>query len=234
MTKISQNCPMPYGVDSSFAQVTQKRLDFLVKECGALPQWWARYLGDPKDPITLNAEKESPLLQAAGVPLVTIARRSGVVSLGSDRGQQCGAEDAKQLAAIAAKYPVNSKVFLDVEMTPVLSAFFWKAWAIEIARAGFEPCVYLPNAVYHRPQWEALNTAILRGAPCAGIWVAGYFYQSNDECNKGTSTYKEILWDKRLTSGPATAPVLAWQYIGNAYGKQFDFNALSPDVDIWW
>ena len=225
--------PLLYAVDSS-APVTQARIDLLVKECGTLPAWWARYLGDPKDKITISADKEIPLLQGAGVAFVAVARRSGIVGAGSDKGTESGLADAKQLTAIALKYPVCNKIFLDVEDRPALSSFFYKAWATEIARAGFEPCVYLPNAVYHAPQWEALNTAILRGAPCGGIWVAGYFHQNNTDLQAGVSTFSRCEWDRRLTSGPAKAPVLAWQYLGNTYGKQFDFNTLSPDVAPWW
>jgi len=235
-----------YAVDSS-VPVTQARIDLLLKETGRLPFWWGRYLGPTDDKGTpvydegvkfkpvFNSNKEAALLEAAGVRLVTIARRSGQVCLGSDAGEKCGREDAAQLTALLARFPSTSRrLFLDVEMKPTMTSFFYKAWAIEIQRADLEPAIYLPNAQNWGAQWEALQNAYLRGAPCFGIWVAGYFGQSAKDCEEGTSTFTRETWQPRKAQGPANAPALAWQYLGNAYQKQFDFSILNPDIAAWW
>ena len=238
-----------YAVDSSLP-VTADMLALLEKETGRTPFWWGRYLGavDAKGtPIvvkrngvaefnpTLNAPKEAPILEASGVRLVSIARRSSQVCLGSDAGEKCGREDAELLNAVLTRFPSTSKrLFLDVEMTPTLTSFFYKAWSTEVQRAGFEPAVYMPNSQNWRAQWEALQTAILRGAPCFGTWVAGYFGQSAKDCDEGTNTFSRETWQPHKAEGPANAPALAWQYLGNAYGKKFDFSILNPAVDPWW
>lgn len=217
---------VPYFVDS-YGAVTPKLIELLKAEVGYMPKLWGRYLSDfeaSAPEVALLAEHAIPLLGIDAVP----TRSRDIIG-----DEKAGRKHARAAVSKLQSLPNASKlVFLDVEHQPTLATDFYLGWSQTIADAGLEPCVYLPNYHYHPDSWHTLQAAMDAGAPFRGSWVAWY-----TQTDKGAAKWIPHVWEP-FHSQPADhtpngagpfGPNLAWQCVGNAYGKVLDFSVVNPE-----
>lgn len=215
----------PYFVDS-LAPLTEEALTFLLaKTGGRKPLAWGRYLD-------ADLSRDLDVAAAHDIPLLLIARRSSRVCLGITAGVVDGAADRARVEAILALAKtkgarVLSRVFLDVEMRPDLTAGYWSAWSKAFDGAAFVPCAYMPNRNFWPASWVAIEAAIATGARCGGTWVALY-HQPTD----GSAVLRDEDWSTRPHASDVVQ-TLAWQHTGNAYGGRYDGSMPNPDVVDW-
>lgn len=209
----------------SLAQITQARIDFLKETCG-LPYMWARYLGEVTG-------EEVGLLAENGIRAAFIARRSSRVCLGFSEGRNDAAEDHAHLTELVRKQTAIyfPTVFLDIEQDPIATPEYLQGFASIWGYAGtFNAGVYLPAVTgnHGREQWHALDLAVGAGAKIVGAWVAQYPFQNQKQLDSGSSKYRSAQWNTHMENPASRVPVIAWQYLGNADGKQFDYSIFSP------
>jgi hypothetical protein len=209
-----------YGIDTLQEVTTQLYRDAIMNltQAGLNPRiaFWARYTNGLK-------QSEIEILANRKVPILPIARQSGLVAGDRACGQRSAVAELTRLRNLDGR--VSRYVFLDVEGEPDLTPEFWGAWSLEIRAAGWVPCAYMPNATNFPESWSALVAGY-----CAFTWVAGYCQPSN-----GKAHACQAHWGGPLVQTPyGSPPVFAWQHVGNADDKKFDFNALNPNVSVPW
>lgn len=215
----------PYFTDS-LAPLTEAALALLLdKSGGRKPLAWGRYLD-------ADLSHDIDVAAAHDVPLLLIARRSSRVKLGIAAGTADGLADRARVEEIAKLATskgarVLTRVLLDVEMRPDLTAGYWSAWSKAFDGGDFVPCVYLPNRNFWPNSWVALEAAVAAGARCGGTWVALY-HQPTD----GSAVLRDEDWSTRPKAS-RVVPMLGWQAIGNAYGGRYDFSFANPDAMGW-
>lgn len=222
------------GVDS-VATVTQALVDLVNQSFESMPVFWGRYFSTPT-PGTgeYSPTVENPILRAAGIRVLPLARQTNRVHGSEQEGESDGrANAAALLTAFGLPYLVSQGgeflMFLDVELAPTLSAEYYQGWCKGLASIDpaitIRPCVYASQA--NGETWSALNTAAAAGTPCHGLLVAHYVV------NPGV--FKPLSdWSAKDTapSPSVAAPVLIWQYVGNACDKKFDCDQVNPALDL--
>jgi hypothetical protein len=213
---------------------------------GEKPAFWGRYFKDPAsagvggqyDPAT-----ETPVLRAAGIPLLAVARQTNRVGGTSADG----AADAQGNSdAIEAAFGWNSistagneaLVFLDVEITGSASAAYFTGWSNGLiarsqARSGNKvtlvPCIYAGPV--DNKTWTAVAASIAAGARCDAVWACRYN-------NPGTGCHPPPAWDNTgrlaLPAG-VNCPVAAWQYDAGCHANAagaggFDMSIANPNL----
>ncbi len=229
------------GADSS-APVIPAGIAAATALFGRPPAFWGRYFTSPTTPGTVEyrGAAESPVLAAAGIRLLPVARQTRRVGGTRAQGAADGALNAAdyvetfgadRLAAQGGQF----LVFLDVEGTPAsgspsLSAAYWAGWAEGLAAEGrarsagrvtLLPAAYAP--VRDTATWQAISAAAAAGSPCAGAWVARYRFPGCAMTD----------WDPAVVT-PSVAlpcPVLAWQYQEGCCQGAIDCSQTNPGVD---
>lgn len=223
------------GVDSS-APVTQANMELATQSFKRAPVFWGRYFSTPTTggPVEYSPGAENAILRAAGIFVLPIARQTAGVGGSEQQGEHDGrANSAALIAAFGLSYLVSQGgeflMFLDVEDNHPLSAEYYQGWCKGLASVApaitIHPCVYTNQA--NEKTWIALNAAATAGTPCHGLWVAHYIVPSG--------VFEPLCdWSPKDTvpSPLVAAPVLIWQYVGNAYNKKFDCDQVSPTLDL--
>jgi len=222
------------GVDSE-ARVTQADVDLATQSFKTAPVFWGRYFSTPTTggPVEYNPVAENAILHAAGIFVLPIARQTAAVGGSERQGESDGRVNAAALiAAFGLSYLVSQGgeflMFLDVEPEHPLSADYYQGWCKGLASIApaitIHPCVYTNQA--NEKTWIALNVAAAAGTPCHGLWVAHYIVQGVFE-PLGDWSVKDTA-----PSPPVAAPVLIWQYVGDAFKGRFDCDQVSPTLDL--
>jgi hypothetical protein len=222
------------GVDS-VATVTQALVVLVNQSFKSMPVFWGRYFSTPTPGAgEYSPTAENPILHAAGIPVLPLARQTNRVHGSEQDGESDGrANAAALLTAFGLPYLVSQGgeflMFLDVELAPTLSAEYYQGWCKGLASVApaitIRPCVYASQANYET--WSALNAAAAAGTPCHGLLVAHYVVDPG--------VFKPLSdWSAKDTAPapPVAAPVLIWQYVGNACDGKFDCNQVNPALDL--
>ncbi len=223
------------GVDS-MAPVTQANVELATQSFNTAPVFWGRYFSTPTSggPVEYSPGAENAILRAAGIFVLPIARQTTGVGGSEQQGEHDGRANAAALiGAFGHSYLVSQGgeflMFLDVEYNHPLSAEYYQGWCKGLASVApaitIRPCVYTNQA--NEKTWITLNVAATAGTPCHGLWVAHYVV------NPGV--FEPLCdWNSKDTAPhPAVAaPVLIWQYVGNAYKWKFDCDQVNPTLDL--
>jgi hypothetical protein len=229
------------GADSSIPVTTsliQKATDLY----GTTPVFWGRYFKSPT--ATTSTEyrhkTENGPLNAAGIRLLPIAQQTTNVGGDLAQGQADGALNAQDFVETFGVATLNSQgnqfiMVLDVEGDPELNPDYYTGWTQGLISTAQKmsgntvqmlPCLYASRG--HTDTWNALQTAMDAGAPCAGVWVARYM----DSLVSG----KMGEWsDSTVTPtapDPFPATILAWQYAENCLNKTIDCSQTNPSIDL--
>jgi hypothetical protein len=220
------------GVDTATRVTSSTMIASATNVLQTPPLFWGRYFTSPQEggDVEYRHAIESPVLGAANVRVLPIARQTLNVGGTLAQGQADGAANAADLlATFGEDYLVAQGgqffIFLDVEgdaPEPSLSADYYTGWTQGLAGAStnvtFLPCVYA------RPDdedtWTALQQAMAGGASCSGLWLAYWLERAQEP----------VAWDAAvLTPNPDPGvPVLLWQYVG---ADDFDRNLANPALD---
>jgi hypothetical protein len=227
------------GADSSVL-VTTSMIQGASALLGATPVFWGRYFtsvsttGD----VEYRHAEENQLLNAAGVPLLPIARQTGNVDGRVEQGIADGVANARDFIRTFGTQVLTEQggrfyMFLDVEGSPSLSQDYFVGWAQGLAEEAESlgggsvqilPCVYGTHT--DTDTWSAVAAAIAAGTPCFGAWIARYF---SGQCVMGE-------WQPAIVTPlapvPFPCPILAWQYAGDCLDGQIDCSQTNPDIDI--
>jgi hypothetical protein len=208
---------------------------------GAKPVFMGRYFKNPQNPeaVQYHGRVENPILRAAGIPVLCLARQTPRVGGTKEDGI---ADAVWNMAAIIEAFGLaylhglgyDPLVFLDVEPATPMSATYYAGWADALRNHGefvprplpsftvrFTPAIYINKS--DGPSWTALGQAMQQGAQCFGAWVAHYISQSSPPA-----------WDPGQVNPPppidAPCPVIGWQYFENYMGGNLDFSILEPNA----
>ncbi|WP_437623912.1 hypothetical protein [Sorangium sp. So ce1151] len=223
------------GVDS-VAPVTQAAVDLVKQSFGVTPVFWGRYFSTTTTGGTgeFHHRTENAILRAAGIRVAPLARQTTRVGGSEQDGESDGRANAADLiATFGGPYLVAQGgeffLFLDVEANPSLSADYYKGWCKGLASIDpaitIRPCVYTNQC--DDKTWSALNAAAEAGTPCHGLWVAhwvaspGVFQPLGDWRPNDTTPHPAVA-----------APVLLWQYAGEACDGRFDCDQVNPTLDL--
>jgi hypothetical protein len=228
--------PTITAVDS-LSEVSAPLLSLVTSAIGVKPVWWGRYISVFKAAdVCAISSAEGAVLADASIPVQPIsanAARLGLLSKGAATGASEAVRDLQLLQQVTKNAPrMTKRVFLDIEENTSLSPAFYVAWSTAMAKAGWEPAVYMPNRL-HPGQWIALRTAIGMGAVCAGIWSAWYAFQTQAALDAGSSHYMAVPWDACF-AGNDDSHDCAWQYMGALDGDKWDATVFKPGVQAWW
>lgn len=230
------------GVDSSVPVTSQVQGQSLIQlaigQFDTVPAFWGRYFTSPQTAgnVEYRHALESAALNAAGIPVLPIARQT--LNVGGT-ALQGAADAAANTADFLATFGADALaaqgstffMFLDVEGAPSLSVDYYTAWAQALAQSSsdatggqvtFRPCIYASQG--DDSTWQALAQAIANGADCGGAWIARY---PDGGCDAVPD------WDDALVT-PGTGmpcPILAWQYAGDCAGGGLDFSQTNPALD---
>jgi hypothetical protein len=227
-----------FGVDS-LNPVTLDAVELAKQVLGQTPLFWGRYLSTTttRGKGEYRHRAESPALSAERIYLLLIARQTTHVAGSVEEGIADGRANAADLVATFAHDWLVAQggeffVFLDVEgdePQPSLSAAYYRGWCqglTSIAPAiKLRPCVYAPQV--NQATWRALEAAVAAGATCAGLWVAhwrtlsGIFPLTPDWSSHETTPHTTV-----------SAPVLLWQYAGDACDGRLDCSQTNPALDL--
>jgi hypothetical protein len=207
---------------------------------GATPIFWGRYFTSISTAgnVEYRHAQENPLLNAAGIRLLPVARQTGNVNGGKQLGITDGAANAQDFIRTFGVQSLMRQggsfyMFLDVEGSPSLSADYYAGWAqglaqeadsLSAAELSILPCVYATQS--DKATWSAVAAAMANGTPCHGAWIARY---ATGKCGMGA-------WDPAMVTPtapvPFPCPILAWQYAGNCLNGQIDCSQTNPGIDI--
>jgi hypothetical protein len=222
------------------ADATHPATPTLISLAGKLlrspPSFFGRYFKGPHNPspVQYQPQQENPVLSAAGIRVLCIARQTNRVGGSSADGV---ADAVNNMSAIVtafgaeylAKIAIEPLIFLDTEPQTPMSTDYFVGWAGALreqgpiapgARLRFTPAIYLSGG--DTRTWRALSGAMSKGASCAGAWVANY----------GTRTGAEgpPAWDNSalMPKPPLQSPcaIFAWQYAGD-YEDVLDFSLMA-------
>jgi hypothetical protein len=230
------------GVDSSVPVTSQAQGQGLIQLAigllNTVPAFWGRYFTSPQTTgsVEYRHTLENAALNAAGIPVLPIARQTANVG---GTAQQGAADAAANAADLLATFGADSLaaqgdiffMFLDVEGNPSLSVDYYTAWAQTLAQSSsnltggqitVRPCIYASQG--DTATWQALSQAMASGADCGGAWVARYLGNGCDAVPD---------WDDSVVtpSVGAPCPILAWQYAGNCAGGSLDISQTNPELD---
>jgi hypothetical protein len=230
------------GVDSSIPVTSQVQGQGLIRlattQLNATPAFWGRYFSSPqtKSAAEYHHGLESGPLNAAGIPVLPVARQTRNVNGSAQQGAADAAANAADLLAsfgvpaMAAQGSVFF-LFLDVEGSPSLSVDYYTAWAQALAQSSstasngqvtIRPCLYAAQG--DNPTWQALAQAMAAGADCGGAWVARY---------PAGGCSAVLNWEDHLVtpSVGVPCPILLWQYAGNCASGSLDLSQTNPNLD---
>jgi hypothetical protein len=228
------------GADSSSPVTTQVQgqtlIQYATAQFGQAPVFWGRYFTSPTTGGTVeyrHATEDGPL-NAAGIPVLPVARQTANVDGSADDGAaDATANVADILASFGADYLAGLNdtfyVFLDVEGDPSLSASYWTGWSQTLVNSSsnqtggavtLSPCIYATQG--DNATWTALAQAMNAGAACEGAWIARYPAGGCDQI---------LEWDDTVVTPTAgvPCPILAWQYAGNC--GPIDCSQTNPELD---
>ena len=220
------------GADTAYP-VTAALIAKATQVMTVAPAFWGRYFTSTQTGGTVEYRHavENPILAAAGIRVLPIARQTNDVGGDAPTGYRDGALNASDIIAtfgadLLAQMP-GVCIFLDVEGSGAshLSTDYYSGWVDGLGsvndQVDFLPCVYgLPA---DSSTWTALARAIANGVSCHGLWMA----------HPLLTTPEPVAWNPALVT-PAPdpgAPVLLWQYMFPRDGAQLDRDQLSPNVD---
>lgn len=220
------------GADTA-SPVTNALIAKAAEVMGQAPAFWGRYFTNIRttDFIEYHHAVESPILAAAGIPVLPIARQTNEVGGAGTTGFGDGSANATDLIAtfgadlLARQLGVC--IFLDVEGSAGshLSAEYYAGWAAGLASVNkqvrFLPCVYgLPGDA---STWTALTRALANGSTCHGLWIS----------HPNPSLVEPVTWNAAVKPSPEPGvPVLLWQYMFPRDGAAIDRNQVNPSVDV--
>lgn len=225
------------GVDSSYANVTEKIIGEVKDFLGEKPLFWGRYFATQGVVEYHHATENEPLAQA-GIRLLPIARRTSDV--GDTEAE--GVTDARACVDdILVSFPIDYLarqggeffIFLDVENSPALSEAYYTGWAETIRTSSRErsenavsllPCVYAAQS--NQATWTALNRTQEAGVPCHGVWVARYH---STECSAQRPQWESEFLTPKIT---LPCPILLWQHAENCVNGQVDLSQVNPNIDL--
>jgi len=220
------------GADTAYP-VTNALITAATKAIGTTPSFWGRYFTSPQTSgvVEYRHATENPILEAAGIRVLPIARQTNNVSGDAPSGYRDGGLNASDLIATFGEDLLASMpgvcIFLDVEGSGAsrLSSDYYAGWTDGLASASsqvkFLPCVYGIPA--DSVTWTALARAIANGAPCHGLWMA-----------HPVMAAEPVAWNPVLvtpTSPNPGVPVLLWQYMFPAGGLAIDRDQVNPAID---
>jgi hypothetical protein len=230
------------GVDSSIPVTSQVQgqglIQFATDQLNAAPAFWGRYFTSPQTAgsVEYRHDLEGPALNAAGIPVLPVARQTRNVD---GTAQQGAADAAGNAADFLASFGADALatqgsvffLFLDVEGKPSLSVDYFTGWAGALAQSSkdatngqvtLRPCLYAAQG--DNPTWQALAEAMAAGTDCGGAWVARYLLS-------GCSTVPN--WDDEFVTPSAgmPCPILAWQYAGDCFNDSLDLSQTNPNLD---
>lgn len=227
-----------FGADATHP-ATSSLIGLAAKLLGSQPAFFGRYFKGPHNPspIQYQPSQENPVLHAAGIRVLCIARQTNrVVGTESDGVADAVNNMSAVVTAFGADYlaslAVEPLIFLDTEPQTPLNAAYFVGWAGALRNQGpvapgaqlqFTPAIYLNQG--DTKTWRALTTAINQGATCAGAWVANY--------GKRTGAEGPPAWDNsQVNPKPplaAPCPIYAWQYAGD-YEDVLDFSSMADGM----
>lgn len=213
---------------------------------GSAPKFCGRYFGPgPPSPYEYQHAVENGPARAANCPILPIGDQTNRVA--GPTGASDGAGNAADvISTFGADYLASiGKEFylvLDVEGQPSLSVAYYIAWSAAVitraqqlsgGRFTLLPCVYASEN--DGPTWKALASSMLKGAVCAGAWVASYVTTTavNLPIDPAWNPSKARMNTGDDTPAP-TCPVLLWQEAGGFDGTPYealDPNIVSPNID---
>jgi hypothetical protein len=229
------------GADS-VSPVTTSLIQAATNLYGATPVFWGRYFTSP---TTTGAAEyhhatENPLLNAAGIRVLPVARQTAHVGGNQSQGQADGAANAQDFIDTFGVPELTAQggqfiMVLDVEGNPDLNPDYYTGWTQGLTSTAQQmsggavhmlPCLYASHG--DTGTWNALQTAMNAGAPCSGVWVARYL-------NSLVSGQMGQWSDSDVTPAspnPFPATILAWQYAENCLHGSIDCTQTNPAIDL--
>ena len=227
------------GADSS-TSVTTSMIHGASALLGATPVFWGRYFSSitAVGKVEYRHAVENPVLNAAGIRLLPVARQTGNVNGSRQQGVADGVANAQDYIQTFGPQILRQQggrfyMFLDVEGSPSLSADYFAGWAQGLAQESASlsagsvallPCVYATQS--DRATWIAVAAAMAAGTQCHGAWIARY---ATGQCSMGA-------WEPAIVTPaapvPFPCPILVWQYAGNCMGGQIDCSQTNPGIDV--
>lgn len=230
------------GADSS-TPVTESLIQQATQLFGEKPVLWGRYFTGPTTTgsVEYRHAEESPVLAAAGIRLLPVARQTTHVAGSAQEGTADAEGNVDDLfdtfgAEYLAAQGGQVLLFLDVEGnpsagSPSLSQDYYTGWAqavVSYSRSSSNNTVSVLPCVYARQgddeTWNVLVAAVAAGVQCAGAWVARYYSGSCEMSD----------WDDAVVLPSVKLPfdVLLWQYAENCCGGAIDCSQTNPGLDI--
>jgi hypothetical protein len=233
---------MAVGTDATHP-ATNQLIGLAAALLGSRPLFFGRYFKGPHNPspIQYQGNQENPVLSANNIRVLCIARQTTRVGGSAADGVADAVNNMAAVvdafgAAYLAGLNFEPLIFLDTELSssqPTLSADYYSGWAGALREQGpiapgvrlqFTPGVYINRS--DNASWRALGTAMGKGAPCYGAWVANY--------GKRTGAEPPPAWDPAevIPKPPLKPPasILAWQYAGD-YEDVLDFSITPATAD---
>lgn len=230
------------GADSS-TPVTESLIQAATQLFGETPVLWGRYFTGPTTAgsVEYRHAEESPVLAAAGIRLLPVARQTTNVAGSSQQGTADAQGNVDDIFDTFGQEYLASQggevlLFLDVEGNPAvgspsLSQSYYTGWAQTLVSYSLSssnntvtilPCVYARQG--DNETWNVLVAAVGAGVQCSGAWVARYYYSSCEMTD----------WDDSLVLPTVKLPfdVLLWQYAENCCGGAIDCSQTNPELDI--
>jgi len=216
------------GVDS-LSPVTPELIAQATTTLGQCPSFWGRYFTSPTTEGSgeYHHATESPVLAAAGIRVLPIARQTNRVGGTYSDGFNDGQANVQDLDDTFGAAYLNQCIvpalgrlylFLDVEGSGLshLSVDYYEGWCDALDGSAFCACVYgIPGDT---ATWTALKWACAHDRCCSALWLSHPIRQPAEPQGWSSDMLKPFQ--------DFGIKIALWQY---AFGGMFDRDLLNPN-----